>query len=36
MYEQVVNIMTSLVIMQGGEVEIQKEGGEEVVRGGER
>ena len=34
MYKQVVNIMTSLMIMQGGEVEVQKEGGVEVVRGG--
>ena len=34
MYKQVVNIVTSLVIMQGGEVEVQKEGGIEVVRGG--
>ena len=28
------NIMISLMIMQGGEVEVQKEGGVEVVRGG--
>ena len=30
MYKQVVNIM----IMQGGEVEVEKEGGVEVMRGG--
>ena len=34
MYEQVVNIVISLMIMQGGEVEVQKEGGVEVLRGG--
>ena len=34
MYEQVVNIVTSLMIMQGGIVEVQEEGGVEVMRGG--